>query len=64
MKRYPSSTPRAGAAIVAVLMTVVTFGLFVLVPATMQLDRSHLDPQATNAAVQMAGEARARYSIG
>lgn len=35
MKRYQDSTPRAVAAIAALVMTVLTFGLAIVVPAAL-----------------------------
>jgi hypothetical protein len=36
MNRYQSSTPRAAAAVAAVVMTLITFGLAILVPAMIE----------------------------
>lgn len=38
MKRYEPSTPRAAAAIAALAMTVITFGLAIVVPAALAPD--------------------------
>jgi hypothetical protein len=38
MRRYEPSTPRAAAAIAALAMTVITFGLAVVVPAALAPD--------------------------
>jgi len=35
MKQYKPSTPRTAVAVAALVMTVVTFGLVVVLPATM-----------------------------
>jgi len=59
MNRFRSSTPRAISAIAAVVMTVITFGLFVIVPATIQPDGEYGRAQAANVVTPAAAEARA-----
>ena len=47
MNRFQSSTPRAALGIAAVAMTVVTFGLLVVVPATIDSGSGDVRPQAS-----------------
>ena len=46
MNRFESSTPRVALAIAAVAMTVVTFGLLVVVPATIESGSQDVRTQA------------------
>ena len=46
MNRFQSSTPRAAFGIAAVAMTVVTFGLLIVVPATIDAGREDVRAQA------------------
>jgi hypothetical protein len=47
MNRFQSSTPRVALGIAAVAMTVVTFGLLVIVPATIEFGTEDIRTQAT-----------------
>ena len=47
MNRFQSSTPRAAFGIAAVAMTVVTFGLLVVVPATIDSGGENVRTQAS-----------------
>jgi hypothetical protein len=47
MNRFQSSTPRAALGIAAVAMTVVTFGLLVIVPATIESGSEDVRTQAS-----------------
>ncbi len=49
MKRFQPSTPRAAAAITALAMTLITFGLAIVVPATLETGGGGNRAQATNA---------------
>jgi hypothetical protein len=49
MKRFHPSTPRAAAAIAALAMTLITFGLAIVVPATFDADGIGDRAQASNA---------------
>jgi hypothetical protein len=49
MKRFEPSTPRAAAAVAAVAMTLITFGLLIVVPAMLETDGNGGRAQATNA---------------
>ncbi len=53
--------PLAATAIAAVVMTVITFGLFVIVPATIRSDGEYGRAQAPNVVAPTATEG-ARYS--
>lgn len=48
MNRFKPSTPRVATAIAAVVMTVITFGLFIVVPATIGSDGQSARTQAAN----------------
>lgn len=49
MKRFEPSTPRAAAAVAALAMTLITFGLAIVVPATIEAGGDDDRAQATNA---------------
>ncbi len=49
MKRFEPSTPRAAAVVAALAMTLITFGLAIVVPATLDADGNGDRAQATNA---------------
>ena len=48
MNRYQSSTPRVAAAIAAVAMTLVTIGVAIVVPATIESGGEGMRAQAMN----------------
>jgi hypothetical protein len=54
VNRFESSTPRVALAIAAVAMTVVTFGLFVVVPATIEFGTEDVRTQAAAKVVTLA----------
>ena len=54
MNRFESSTPRVALAIAAVAMTVVTFGLLVVVPATIESGSENDRTQASAKVVRPA----------
>ena len=56
MKRFEPSTPRAAAVVAALAMTLITFGLAIVVPATLDADGNGDRAQATNAASPAANE--------
>lgn len=49
MKRFQHSTPRAAAAVAALAMTLITFGLAIVLPATLANDGNGDRAQAANA---------------
>jgi hypothetical protein len=51
MKEYKPSTPRAAIAIAALVMSIITFGLVVVVPATINSDSGDTRAQAATIAV-------------
>jgi hypothetical protein len=57
MNRFQSSTPRAAFGIAAVAMTVVTFGLLVVVPATIESGSEDVRTQASAKLVTPAATA-------
>jgi len=54
--RFQSSTPRAAIGVAAVAMTVVTFGLLILVPATIESGSGDVGTQASTSAAPLAVE--------
>ena len=54
MNRFQSSTPRLALGIAAMAMTVVTFGLFVVVPATIDSGSEDVRTQAATKLVTPA----------
>ena len=60
MKRYKTSTPRAAVAVAAVAMTVITLGLAVVVPATIEHSSDTL-AQASTVVDRVAAAKRTSY---
>ena len=50
MKRFEPSTPRAAAVVAALAMTLITFSLAIVAPATLDANGNGDRAQATNAA--------------
>jgi hypothetical protein len=66
MNRYQSQTPRVAATIAAVAMTLVTIGVAIVVPATLESGGDGVRAQATNviqpaAIANIAGNVDVRY---